>query len=174
MISVEVQSEETERLFAELSRRMSDTGPVLDAIGQILVSSTQLRFVDEESPDHVPWQPLSSVTLARRRKKGGGAKILRDTGRLASSITYVAGDGSVSVGTNVDYANVHQYGQRKGASGRTKRNSPIPWGDIPARPFLGINDDDLKSIDELLESYLDASQPESWWRRLLNGIRRWF
>ena len=111
--------------------------PVLDAIGQLLVSSTQLRFVDQEDPEHVPWEPLSQATLDRRRKKGVGAQILRDTGRLASSISYTVSPGSVLLGTDVKYAGIQQFGTKR-ITRKTKRGTPIPWGDIPPRPFSDI------------------------------------
>lgn len=39
------------------------------------------------------------------------------------------------------------YAARQGAS-------PLPWGDIPARPFLGASDDDQANIVSLVRSYL--------------------
>ena len=100
-------------------------------------------------PDGLPWKELSAVTLSRRRKAGSGAQILRDTGRLASGITYKVVGGSVELGTNVVYAGTHQYGAKKGGYGRTRKGGPIPWGDIPARPFFGYNDQDQADVLEL-------------------------
>lgn len=174
-IRVEVRADETQALLTELYRRTGDVRPALDAIGQILVSNTQLRFVDQKDPDGQAWKQLSSVTLARRRKKGAGAQILRDTGRLAGSISHrLGGNGAVELGTNVVYAGTHQFGAKKGSYGKTRKGAPIPWGDIPARPFFGYNDNDQADVLELLERYVDASKPESWWRSLLNRIRRFF
>lgn len=173
-IRVDVQADEAGKILRELQKRMGNTEPVLDAIGQLLVSSTQLRFVDQEDPEHVPWEPLSQATLDRRRKKGVGAQILRDTGRLASSISYTVSPGSVLLGTDVKYAGIQQFGTKKGSLGKTKRGTPIPWGDIPPRPFFGYNNEDQAAVLELLQRYIDVSQPESWWKRLLSGIRRWF
>lgn len=173
-VRVEVQDADAQHLLAELASRTGDARPALDAIGQILVSHTQLRFVDQEGPDGLPWKPLSPVTVARRRGAGVGVKILRDTDRLIGSIDYHAGTGLVTLGSNVTYAAIHQFGQPKGASGRTRRGGPIPWGDIPARPFFGHNDEDQRAVLELLERYLDASQPRSWWQRLIDALWRLF
>lgn len=173
-IRVDVRADETRALLAELYRRTHDVGPALDAIGQILVSNTQLRFVDQKDPDGQHWEPLSAVTLARRRKAGRGAQILRDTGRLAASITYKVAGGSVELGTNVVYAGTHQFGAKKGSYGRTGRGAPIPWGDIPARPFFGYNADDKAAVLELLQRYIDVSQPPSWWQRFLGFFGRLF
>ena len=62
-----------------------------------------------------------------------------DTGRLRSSISAkVLGGDAVSIGTNLVYAGLHQNGARQGQFGRTRRNSPIPWGNVPARPYMPI------------------------------------
>lgn len=46
----------------------------------------------------------------------------------------------MQIGTNVKYAKVHQYGSKK-------RN-------IPARPFLGVNEYELRHIKGILTSYV--------------------
>ncbi|MGB0955835.1 MAG: phage virion morphogenesis protein [Panacagrimonas sp.] len=50
---------------------------------------------------------------------------------------------------------IQQFGARKGAFGTTRRGAPIPWGDIPARPFLGISDEDRTEIELLLFEFLE-------------------
>ena len=53
---------------------------------------------------------------------------------------------SREVGSTRIYAGAHQFGARRGACGTNKKGAPIPWGDIPARPFLGVSDADKKTI----------------------------
>lgn len=101
-------------------------------------------------------------------------KILRDTGRLANSINARVEGGSVLLGTNVTYAITHQQGAKKGQYGRSRRGGPIPWGNVPARPFFGYSDQDQADVLELLQRYVDASQPQSWWMSWLNRFRRLF
>ena len=97
------------------------------------------------------WVPLSDVTLERRRKGRGSRspRILQDSGLLMGSIIPEATDKMAKVGVNLPYAATMQFGARKGAIGKTKRGSPIPWGDIPARPYMVLNADDKKKIDKL-------------------------
>ena len=109
-IKIDVRADETQKLLSELQKRTGNIKPAMEGIGQILVSNTQQRFVDQVDPDDLPWKELSAVTLARRRKAGSGAQILRDTGRLASGITYKVVGGTVELGTNVVYAGTHQFG----------------------------------------------------------------
>jgi phage gpG-like protein len=37
---------------------------------------------------------------------------------------------------------------------------PMPWGDIPARPFLGFSDDDQAAILEIVRNYLNPARPK--------------
>lgn len=124
--------------------------PVLAAIAPGLVASTQLRFREGQAPDGSPWAALSPTTIAKRRGGGGGAKPLLDTGRLANSITSHVGADYLEVGTNVIYARFQQFGAAKGAFGRTARGAPIPWGNVPGRPFLGISAGDRAEALEII------------------------
>lgn len=171
MIDVEIDDQSTRDLINELKRRMGNLTPVMDAVGQIIQSGTQQRFVDQQAPDGTPWEALSQVTLDRRRKAGKGAQILRDTGRLMNSISYRVNGDSVSVFTNVIYAPTHQLGAQQGAY---RASPPIPWGDVPARPFLGYSASDEDAVLEILQGYLQANQPLSWWQRLVAGLKRLF
>ena len=74
--------------------------------------------------------------------------------RLSTEINYQASATQVTIGSPMEYAAVHQFGVLRGALGRTKRGSPIPWGDIPARPFLGVSEADKADILEILQNPL--------------------
>ncbi|KJR41707.1 phage virion morphogenesis protein, partial [Candidatus Magnetoovum chiemensis] len=70
-----------------------------------------------------------------------------------------ANSDSVKIGSNVIYAATHQFGAKKGSFGKTKRNAPIPWGNIPARPLLPSDDlpkDDMNDLTDILTEYLNA------------------
>jgi phage gpG-like protein len=54
----------------------------------------------------------------------------------------------------MEYAAVQQFGAVAGALGRNKRGSPIPWGNIPARPFLGVSAQDKVEVLEILQEAL--------------------
>lgn len=152
MIRIEVDDRSVKAWLAKLERTVSDMTPAMRAIGHFLAESARLRFRDSKAPDGRPWAPLSPVTLAlRRRGRGSGSdKPLLNFGILRDSITFRADRRSVTVGTNVIYAAVQQLGARKGAFGQTRRGAPIPWGNIPARPFLGVSHEDRADIVALL------------------------
>lgn len=131
-----------------------DMTPLMDAIAGVLEDVAEESFATETSPDGDEWPALSEVTRKRRARAGHDGAILQVSGRLAASIGVGSiGKSHVTVGTNVIYAAVQQFGAQKGAFGKGRR--AVPWGDIPAREFLGVSKDALREIDELV----------TWWLR---------
>lgn len=124
-------------------------------VGEHLVSSTQERFKTGTAPDGSKWP--ESI----RAKEEGGVT-LRDTSNLFNSITYHARPDRVEVGTNNKTASVHQEGMtirvkqakylRFKVGKRWARKAKVK---IPARPFLGISDDDRQAIDEIIAGRLE-------------------
>lgn len=164
----------------DVLRRMiaqsDDLRPALDEIGGMLVVSTQARFEAERGPDGTAWPALSPRTLKRR---GAGARALRHSARLYQSITHRVQGNTVTVGTNVVYAAIHQFGaeierharsqqarwtSRGPNKGRfAKRGGRAGWVTIgggririPARPFLGLDDADRQEIAAILLRHLGA------------------
>lgn len=145
MIQIEIKSAPLEAAMAAISRRIAHKADLLDDVGAALAENVRMTFVMGASPYGVPWAPL-------RHRKG---QPLRDTGRLMNSITHRVVGNTVEVGTNVEYAPTHQFGARMGEYGRyyqlsrlkydkgdfrryagSRKGHPIPWGNVPARPFL--------------------------------------
>lgn len=100
-----------------------------DAVGEVLLSSTTARFEHSRAPDGSTW---------KRGKKQGG-KTLIDRGRLRN-MGVRASDSSVVVGSNLRYSRIHQFGHD--AKG------------MPARPYLGINDEDQAEIEGTLQDFV--------------------
>lgn len=112
-IHVNLDSGAAQRAIAALGERARNLAPVMREIGAGVVADAQLRFKDSKDPYGAQWQRLKASTIAGRRKGPGAgqAKPLLDTGRLRNSVTYrLDGPSAVVVGTNVDYAAVHQFG----------------------------------------------------------------
>ncbi len=80
--------------------------------------------------------------------------LIGSTRRLSSHIHYQAGKSRVLVGTSLVYGAVQQLGAKKGSLGRTKRGGPVPWGDIPARPYLGLSAKDRHNLVRYLARWL--------------------
>lgn len=135
-----------------------DRSALMAAIAESLRTSTDERFDTETSPDGVAWK--------RSIRASGGGKTLTDSSRLRNSIHARSSEKGAEIGTNTIYAATHQFGE----SGRTiraknKRMLAFQIGGkwyrkkqvtikIPARPYLGLSDDDREEIIELMEEAL--------------------
>lgn len=135
--------------LAELARRLRNFNPALDEIGSSLVTSTQMRFEAESGPDGRKWKGLAESKARRgRTRRGGTARILRDQGDLYDSLTHkVQPSVATTVGVTRVYGRIHQLG---GQAGRGHKVT------IPARPYLGLSDDDRAEINKILRKHLGA------------------
>lgn len=149
MLDVTVDDSLVGKALEELARRLGDLTTPFNDIGEYLHQSTDDQFSKKISPDGSPWAPLSAVTLAR--KKGPG--ILREKGTLQDTLRKQVTSTELAFGTDRPYGAVHQLGQKKGASGSVK-GRPIPWGDIPARPYLGLSTEDETEVLFIIQEYL--------------------
>lgn len=173
MITFEISDQKVQQALSSLAESAENPRLLLNQIGELLVDSTKQRFATSTSPDGSRWAENSEITLlgyinkykGSRRKDGGltqkGAKrlggkkpLIGETGSLATMIVYQVNGLGLIVGSPMEYAAAHQFGMKKGYAGATKRGSPIPWGDIPAREFLGISDQDSQNILATISDYL--------------------
>ena len=140
MINIRVNNSEVIASLRQLSQRTDDLSPALEDVAMELTERIRQQFKKSESPYGDKWAPLSAVTQAKNKGRRSGGQPLLDTGRLRNSISGVdLGPRSVTIrATNVEYAPTHQFGAKQGAFGRSKRNGPIPWGNVPARPYMPI------------------------------------
>ena len=151
-INIDLDDHAVRQAFNRLLSAGADVSPLLQDVGERLLTSTKDRFDDQKAPDGTPWAPLSAATKARKKKNKD--KILIQDGYLKGQIDYQIGGDTLLVGSSLIYASTHQFGAEKGSFGKTKRGAPIPWGDIPARPFLGLSDDDRRDILEIVSDYI--------------------
>ena len=133
-----------DKALGKAAQKLANTQPLMETIGEVLVSGTLQRFQDEEDPDGKKWKP--SV-----RAMETGDKTLSDTGRLQRSIDYAATSDKVMVGTNVVYGRIHQLG------GKTGKGHKV---DMPARPYLGVSEEDMKEIRGTVEDFLKDALKE--------------
>lgn len=159
-------------------RAQPDTGRLVPRLGEYLQSSTQARFKTQTAPSGAPWAPLKRSTI--RGKKYNADKILTLRGYLRGGIRWQApDDNTVQVGTNLEYAAIHQFGgeiqqparqatvRYRSKAGRTlfagrrhkkatERLVSIPAHTVtmPARPFLGISAQDDQEIREIIQEWL--------------------
>lgn len=153
----------------------SQPAAMMRDIAGYMLFSTQRRFEKETGPDGVKWPALSPRTAARRagRQTRGTDHILRMTTRLYRSLTQASDATTAQVGTNVEYAAIHQFGGeiqmpdrasrltfkkvrgkrgvrfvKAGTKDATIKDVTIKAHSIriPARPYLGISAEDQAEI----------------------------
>lgn len=154
-INIEYDDQQVQRAIRRLLRAGADLSPAMRTIADHLAASTRQTFDDETAPDGSPWQKLKPSTIKQRERSGYvPINILGRSGDLKASIIGQSDASSVVVGTDRIYATTHQFGAKKGVFGKTKRGAPIPWGDIPARPFLGVNANQEENIQQIVLDYI--------------------
>lgn len=153
-VRVGIKEDKILEALARLVLDPDDTHDVLDSIGFALSESTRLRFIDQESPDGVPWVP-SLRAIAQN------GETLRDTGVLMNSITHLVQGDTVEIGTNVPYAVPLQEGaliRAKNGPYLTFR-TPLGWAKkasvtLPSRPYIGISDEDATEVIDIINAFL--------------------
>lgn len=150
MIEVKIDNRAVNQALQDLAYGAENPRPALLAIGEDLVKSTKKRFSESVAPDGTPWKPNTAATLKRKR----GNQPLVGEGIMRDQISYAADMRGVTIFSSMIYAATQQFGASKGQFGRNRRNQPIPWGDIPARPFLGISTSDEQMIIHNVSEYL--------------------
>lgn len=156
MIEIQVDDRDVMAAFNRLIASANDLSPAMRKVAGILADATERAFEMEQDPvTGASWAPLKPSTVKRR--KGDAHPILQQSGQLAASVQSTSGRDFAQAGTNKEYAATHQFGARKGKFGATRRGVPIPWGDIPARPFLGIGERDKEAIIDVFNAHLFAA-----------------
>lgn len=159
MIRIELKDDQVRAALARIAGAMTNMTPVMQDIGEVLVEGTKRRFNDGTDPDGNPWAPKSPTTIEAYRARGDSVSfrpLIGPTRALSTTIHYVAGANQVEFGTNRIQAAVMQGGAAKGAFGRTSRGAPVPWGNIPARPFIGLSDTDRTNVIDIVEEWLEG------------------
>ena len=166
MITMEFNDGEARLVLAQIEAALTDMTPLMRDLGDMLVQSTQDRMLRGEQPDGTSFAPRSAVTLARYAKLGlsYGAP-LNQSGEMRGQIAFDAGADYVEVGSNAIQAAVMQFGAAQGEFGASIGKDKlgrdhfhtIPWGDIPARPFIGLSDEDQTNIVAEVEKWLERA-----------------
>lgn len=174
-VTIAARTQPVTDALRQLERHLGDLSRPFRDVGEYLLRATDERFRAERAPDGTPWAQNSDVTLtrylasrrglSRRRTATGGRtltqrgaralgakKILRDSGALQDTLRYQADAASLRIGTNRVYGAMQQFGG-------LKSQYPHLWGDIPARPFLGLSSADETQLVAILTRHLARLLP---------------
>lgn len=157
MITVDINDAEVQAMLERVSDVLADMSPVFNQIGLYLVRTTKERFPTGKAPDGTPWAPRSAATLnnyERLAKKPGKQAswggVLHYSGQLSKNINHQYSPDWVRVGSPEPWAAMMQFGG-------TKSKWPHLWGNIPARPFLGMSDEDKQGVMDIATEALQAA-----------------
>lgn len=137
---IEIVPDGLDALNARIQRLLSglkDPSGLLWDLAQAGENQTRRRLgEDKRAPDGTAWAAWSAAYAQTRHS---GQSLLEDTGSLIDSINAFVDGNVAGWGTNLGYAEKHQFGQ----------------GGIPARPFLGISASDEQELLDITELWLD-------------------
>ena len=146
MAAAKIHVDNTEVLDAlnRLVQQGDDLTAPLQEVGEYLVESTKKRFATKTAPDGTAWKANSPVTVAR---KGRDDALIGETTQLADAIFSNVSGNALEIGSTRQYAAMQQFGGSRSEFAHL-------WGDIPARPFLGVSDDDKDEVLGILADHL--------------------
>jgi phage virion morphogenesis protein len=136
-------------------------------IGEEVRSQTQLRFENSTGPEGQKWPESWRVKMGL----GGGRLTLVDSGDMRKDLVLNVSEQGGEFGSPTPYALIHQYGgtihaktskglyfgikSKGGNRDRLIRKQSVT---IPARPFLGINEENGNRLLDIAERWLGAAQ----------------
>jgi phage gpG-like protein len=142
------------RSYSELDKKALNA-----ALAEGVRESTLERFKQSKDPSGKRWK-----TSIRAATTGG--KTLIDSSQLRNSIKAKSDASGFAVGTNVKHAATHQFGE-PGRTIRAKKAKALRFQvggrwvtkkqvkvSIPARPFLGLSEDDMQEIKATVEDFV--------------------
>lgn len=133
----------------------------MNAVAEGLRTSTVERFQTQRDPSGKPWE--QSI-----RAMGRGGKTLIETTALLNSIRAKSDNGGATVGTNDIRAATHQFGDERTIRAKKGKYLTFKVGGkwrkvesvkvkIPARPFLGISEDDELEIKDIIDTAIEEA-----------------
>lgn len=143
-VSIKIDSADAESMLKTLYNKTGNLRPLMKNLAGIIADSVEENFDKEGRPSK--WAALKEATIKQRIKLNKyPAKILQLNGHLVSSISTHYDEDSAIIGSNLDYARIHQLGGNAGCGKKVK---------IPARPYLVITDSEKQDIKATISEYL--------------------
>jgi phage virion morphogenesis protein len=171
---ITIHDEAVQASLSGMAMRAGDLSRGMKLIAALVLASVQRNFEVGGRPSK--WAALKPSTLKKRHSGGGPLVVQGFGGGLLGSVHAESSATTATVGTDKIYAAVHQLGAKKGSfgmglAGGSRRKGimgslergggwdlssqrPLPWGDIPARPFLVLQDQDREDIPDVLTKFV--------------------
>lgn len=136
MIHIQIDVAESLGRLMDISNALQNPQRLYRVLGETLLTVHKKRFNEQQSPEGVPWQPLTPKSYAKKRKNQN--KILIEEGRLRDTLHYRENSSGVQLGSGLVYAGRHHFG----------------GGGIPARPWIGVNADNERLLMLKTQNYI--------------------
>ena len=142
-LEIQLIDQDFREAIARLQVAAADLSPLMAQIAAHLEAVAQRAFENESDPNTGgKWAALSPRYLARRQRMGRWpGKILQLTGEMAASLVSESDADSALVAIGTSYAKYHQFGTSR----------------MPARPFLGLDEQGEQDIRQATLDYLRAA-----------------
>lgn len=160
-ITISFNDKDVNQALHALQEKVINLRPMLLKIGELLQESTEDRLNSGKNfdPTGKPWVTLQPWYQEQKKRNQG--KILSLNGHLADSINHdVINGNTVIVGTNKEYAAIHQFGgviRPKTAKALNVGGRAVKKVTIPARPFLGVSNQDKENILDAVLDHMAAA-----------------
>lgn len=150
MFTLELKDDDLDAALARMQAGMDDMSEVTSEIGEFLAESHQQRIERSlGAPDGTAWAAKSPFTRSKDPRP------LYDSGEMSRNIHSQSDKNSVElIASGVQVRTMH-FGAKKGAFGQTSRGQAIPFGDIPARQFMGLSESDRSNITDALVEWAE-------------------
>lgn len=138
LISIDIDDKKFREHILSLFKKLKDLRPLMRIISQTMKLEVDENFETEGQNVGEKWEDWSDSWRLRRTKLGrGSGRIMNFNGELRQSITRKATSTEATVGTNKEYAAIHNFG------GEIKKRNGGTF-DMVKRAFM-VWTDDLKS-----------------------------
>lgn len=165
MLNFNIRSDVVINVLERTGATLENPNAMLQDMGEYLVPVHQDRFKTSTAPDGTKWKQNSETTyinfLGKQHTNKDGTinkkginrimskKPLVMSGTLRDQIHYQISGDLLLVGSNMIYAATQNFGAKKGEFG-----NGAPWGDIPAREWLGISGADETELMNIAEDHI--------------------
>lgn len=154
-ISVEIDMAELQQIIGQAVAQLNHPQLLFKQVGETLIKIHRDRFARQVSPDGQPWAPLSD--WYRDQKSQNQDKILTLRGHLSQTLSYNTTQDGLEFGSNRVYAAIHQFGgtiRPQNAKALNVGGRPAKSVTIPARPWLGVGQNDQREILNTVKDHL--------------------
>ncbi len=160
MIKINIATGDVQKRLSTMRLLLHDGTPFMRSVAGIMLASTKQNFRQGGRPKWVQ----------SKRVANNGGQTLIGSGLLRRSIQTHVGRTYAIVGSNLDYAAIHQFGGKtRPHLIRAKHGKALYWpgakhpvfsvhhpgSKIPARPYLKLQPEELKDIEKTALKYLN-------------------